>query len=168
MSPLFGRKGPFTRTKDGDFEVRLDDGSRDVLRSVASQLRELLEIDLADPALKRLFPVAYASDPDREEEYRLLVRDDLAERRRKSLELFAATAGATRVSEDELMAWMGAVNDLRLVIGTRLDVSEETDPVPDPDDPEAPLLALYGYLGYLLESMVEAVSAGMEDEPPSR
>lgn len=167
MSPLFGRKGPFTRRKDGDFEVRLDDASRDVLRSVASQLRELLEIDLADPALKRLFPVAYASDPEREEEYRLLVRDDLAERRRQSLELFASTAGATRVSEDELMAWMGAVNDLRLVIGTRLDVSEEIDPVPDPDDPEAPLLALYGYLGYLLESMVDAVSGGMDD-PPSR
>ena len=162
MSPLFGRKGPITRTRDGGYDVRLDEASRDVLRSVATQLRELLELDLGDPALKRLFPVAYASDPEREEEYRLLVRDELAERRRRSLDTFAATAGATHVTEEELVAWMGAVNDLRLVIGTRLDVSEDMDPVPDPDDPEAPLLALYGYLGYLLESMVEAMSSSFE------
>ena len=158
MSPLF-RKRAFERAKDGTFDVRLDDGSREVLRSVSVQLRELLELDTSDPALKRLFPVAYAADPDREEEYRLLVRDDLAQRRRASLDTLAATAGATSVTEEELLAWMGAVNDLRLVLGTRLDVSEDMDPVPDPEDPEAPLHALYGYLGYLLESMVEAVSS---------
>lgn len=157
MSPLFRRR-LFERTRDGDFEVRIDEASRDVLRSVATQLRELLVSGADDPALKRLFPVAYAQDPDREEEYRLLVRDELAAKRQQSLEVLAATAEAERVTEEELLAWMGAVNDLRLVIGTRLDVSEDMDPLPRPDDPDAPLLSLYGYLGYLLEAMVEAVS----------
>lgn len=157
MSPRF-RKRPFERTRSGDFDVRLDDGSREVLRSVSGQLRELLDHDSSDPSLKRLFPVAYADDPAQEEEYRLLVRDELAERRRAALDTFQATASASRLSEEELFAWMGAVNDLRLVLGTRLDVSEDTDLVPDHEDPEAPLYALYAYLGYLLESMVEAVS----------
>jgi hypothetical protein len=145
------------RTRKGDFEVRLPPGERELVRGLAPQLRELLDGDLDDPMLRRLFPAAYAQDPEREDEYRRLVRDDLAERRRAAVDTLVATAGATRLTEDELMAWIGAVNDLRLVIGTRLDVSEDMDPVGDPSDPDAPLLALYGYLGFLLEHLVEAI-----------
>jgi hypothetical protein len=162
VSPLF-RRQPVERTRSGDFEVRLDDGSREVLRSVAGQLRELLDAGPDDPSLRRLFPVAYADDPDREADYRRLVGDELAQHRRAALETFAATAGATRLTEEEVVAWMGAVNDLRLVLGTRLDVSEDMDPLPDPTDPDAPLLALYGFLGYLLESIVDALAAGLEE-----
>jgi hypothetical protein len=158
VTPLFRRR-LVQPSGDGGFDIRLDEASRDVLRSVAGQLRELLDVAVDDPQLKRLFPVAYADDPDREEEYRLLVRDELAERRRTALETLSATADATHLTEEELLAWMGSVNDLRLVIGTRLDVSEDMDPLPDPSDPDAPLLALYGFLGYLLESIVEALSS---------
>jgi hypothetical protein len=52
---------------------------------------------------------------------------------------------------------MGAVNDLRLVLGTRLDVSEEMDEM-DPDDPDAPLFEVYGYLAWLLENIVAALA----------
>ncbi len=68
------------------------------------------------------------------------------------------TIDARRLDESQLNAWMSAVNDLRLVLGTRLDVSEETDLVAEADDPDGPLLALYAYLGYLLESIVEAIA----------
>lgn len=152
----FGRR--IRRTRQGDFELRLPDDERALLRNVAPQLRQLLDGDLADPTLRRLFPTAYADDPDRDREYHALVRDELADRRRAAVDTLLATVDRDRVDEEELTAWMGAVNDLRLVLGTRLDVSEETDPVPDPDDPEAPLLVLYGYLGYLLEGIVEALA----------
>ena len=69
-----------------------------------------------------------------------------------------STITRDRLSEDELFAWMGAVNDLRLVLGTRLDVSEETDLAVDPSDPDAAAYGLYAYLGWLLELLVEAVS----------
>jgi hypothetical protein len=63
------------------------------------------------------------------------------------------------LDEAQLGAWMGVVNDLRLVLGTRLDISEELDltAVAD-DDPEVATFALYSYLSWLLEQMVEAIN----------
>jgi hypothetical protein len=54
---------------------------------------------------------------------------------------------------------MGAINDLRLVLGTRLDVSEDMDldALAD-DDPLTPAFALYGYLGWLQEQIVAALA----------
>jgi hypothetical protein len=146
------------RTSSGEFELRLSDDEREVLRSVGPQLRQLLDGDLADPSLRRLFPPAYADEPERDREYHALVRDELADRRRAAVDLFVATVDRARISEEELLAWMSSVNDLRLVLGTRLDVSEDLEEI-DPEDPDAGLVALYGYLGWLLEHLVSAISA---------
>lgn len=153
----FGRR--VRRTRQGDFEIRLADGERALLRAVGPQLRDLLERDPDDPDLRRLFPAAYAGDPERDAEYRRMVHDDLLARRREALATLLATAEATRLSEEEVLAWIGAVNDLRLWLGTALDVSEDMD-LDDPAHPDAAWLALYGYLGYLLEQLVGAVADG--------
>ena len=145
------------RTRSGEFDVRLSDDERGVLRSVAPQLRQLLDGDLADPSLRRLFPPAYGEDPERDREYHALVRDELADRRRAAVDTFVATVDRQRLTEEELLAWMGSINDLRLVLGTRLDVTEELEEI-DPEDPDAGLFALYGYLGWLLEHVVDALS----------
>ncbi|MCL6568207.1 MAG: DUF2017 domain-containing protein [Meiothermus silvanus] len=64
----------------------------------------------------------------------------------------------------ELEAWLRVLNDLRLVLGTRLDVDETTLALGlDPRDPKAPDLALYGYLSWLQEQAVEAASAALPD-----
>jgi hypothetical protein len=58
------------------------------------------------------------------------------------------------------MAWLRAVNDVRLLLGTRLDVSE--DPAQrkvSPDDPRAPGFALYDYLSLLTQELVEALDS---------
>ena len=107
--------------------------------------------------MRRLFPTAYADDPEKDIAYQRLVRDELADRRRAAARIMLDTIEARRIDEAQLYAWMSAVNDLRLVLGTRLDVSEETDLMAAPNDPDGPLLALYAYLGYLLEAIVEAV-----------
>lgn len=146
------------RNRKGLFEVRLPDQERALLRSVVPQLGELLEGDLSDPAMRRLFPVAYADDPAKDAEYQRLVRDELAERRRVAVRTMLDTIDASQLDEAQLLAWMGAINDLRLILGTRLDVSEETPMAAEPDDPEGPLVALYAYLGFLLETIVEALS----------
>ena len=145
------------RTSAGDFELALPAEERAVLGALAPQLRALLDGDLADPGLRRLFPTAYAEDAERDREYHALVRDDLADRRRASVDTLLATLDATRLTEQQLTAWMGAVNDLRLVLGTRLDVSEDTELV-DSDDPDAALHALYAHLGYLLEDILDALA----------
>ena len=131
-----------------------------MLENVLPQLRAALEGDAsADPGFRRLFPVAYADDPALEEEYRAMVGDDLVATRVANVDTVLATVTSTTLSEEELFAWMGAVNDLRLVLGTRLDVSEETDLAVDPSHPDAAAHGLYAYLGWLLEMLVDAAAS---------
>ena len=164
---LGGRGALVRRRRDGAYDVRLRGWERDLLTDLVPQLRELLTAGAGggeagaapDPSLRRLFPTAYADDAALDAEYQSLVRDDLLERRLAALDLLEETVDADVVTEDQLLAWMGAVNDLRLVIGTRLDVSEDMDEI-DPDDPDAPLFAAYGYLGWLLENIVAALADG--------
>jgi len=145
------------RTRGGDFQLRLPPEERDLLRTLPNQLRELLLTD--DPSLRRLFPPAYVDDPEHEEEYRRLMADDLVRRRQAALDIVEETIDAERVNEEQLTAWMGAINDLRLVLGTRLDVSEEMDiDNLEDDDPLTPAFALYGYLGWLQEQIVAALA----------
>lgn len=157
MSPMFKRG--VRRLRDGRFEVKIPSEERDMLQQVLPQLRAALEGDAsADPGFKRLFPVAYAQDPEHEAEYRALVGDDLLTKRLAQVDTVLSTVMSDHLTEDELFAWMGSVNDLRLVLGTRLDVSEETDLAVDPSHPDAAAYGLYGYLGWLLEMLVEAAA----------
>jgi hypothetical protein len=144
-------------TRKGDFELRLPDEERTVLRSLAAQMRELLTED-ADPGLRRLYPTAYADDRELDHEYQRLVHDDLLARRLAALEVLETTIDAERVDEEQLVAWMGAINDTRLVIGTKLDVSEDPSFDIADDDPSAPAYAIYMYLGWLLEQVVEELN----------
>jgi len=148
------------RTRRGDFQVRLPESERAILRSTAAQLREILPSE--DPWVRRLFPPAYADDPAGEEEYQGLVHDDLVQQRLRSLDVLEETLDRDRLDEDQLVAWMGSINDIRLVLGTRLDVTEDDrgDEVPD-DHPEAQLQAVYHYLGWLEEQIVESLAEGL-------
>jgi hypothetical protein len=149
-----------TRTRRGAYRLRLPSGERDLLRTLPGQLRDLLGTD--DPALERLFPPAYPDDAVRQAEYEGMVRDELAAGRRSALDVMEATIDAERLDEEQVLAWLGALNDLRLVLGTRLDVTEETYGRPVPrDDPSAAQLALYHYLSWLEEQVVEALAAGL-------
>jgi hypothetical protein len=148
------------RTRHGDFRLRLPRSERDLLRRLPAELQELLAAAPDDESLRRLFPPAYEDEED-ETEYRRLMGDELSAGHRRALQLLEETADHDRLSADEAQAWLTALNDLRLVLGTRLDVEEGTllDGL-DPRDPRAPELALYAYLSWLQEQLVEALSAG--------
>jgi hypothetical protein len=157
--PLFARP-KFRRGSDGSYTVNLEPYERELLRSLPGQLRQLLGTD--DEALVRLFPPAYLTDDEANDEYLRLTRSDLTNRRLEALDVLESTLDAPRLSGEELSAWMGALNDLRLVLGTRLDVSEDDHGIEVPDDdPDAPAWALYGYLGWLQEAVVEALSSAL-------
>jgi hypothetical protein len=147
------------RLRSGRFKLALGAEEREVLRSLPGQLTELLA-DGTDPSLHRLFPPAYheAEHAEQEVEYQRLMHDDLARRHVEALEVMTSTVDADELDEDQLNGWLRGLNELRLVIGTRLDVSEETfDDELDPSHPDAPALALYAYLGWLQEHVVEAL-----------
>ncbi len=153
------------RRRDGGFDLRFPAEERDLIRSIGPQLREVL-VDQAtaiehgaDPAVDRLFPVAYPDDEDRQAEFRLLAHDQLLESHLGSLAVLEETADADQVDEDQLLAWMRAINHIRLVLGVRLEVTEEGDERPlSPRDPRAPAFAVYDYLTYLQGEIIDALS----------
>lgn len=147
------------RTRKG-IEVSLPQEERELLAELSAQLRELLLAD-EDPNLARLYPVAY-DDPRMDEEYRSMVRGSLVEERLAALDTLDATVHEKVLTEEQLGCWMGAVNDLRLVLGTRLDVSEDELEF-DPDAPDAPVRAVYHYLGWLLEEIVGVMAQGLPE-----
>lgn len=116
------------------------------------------EVESTEPEVRRLFPPAYAEDAHQEAEYRRLMGADLLASHRQALTVMQETVQADRLDREQLAAWMGALNDLRLVLGTRLDVSEDMSGV-SVDDPRAAEFTVYGYLGWLQEQVVEALAA---------
>lgn len=150
---------PIEPDGEGGFRLRLSDGERELLRTLPGELREILDAERDDPSLRRLFPPAYERDEEAEDEYRRLMADELLDGRRAALRLVEETAGRERLNRDELDGWLRALNDLRLVLGTSLDVTEETYVTElDPAHPQAYELSVYGYLSWLQEQLVAAAA----------
>ncbi|WP_416974900.1 DUF2017 domain-containing protein [Streptomyces sp. 4F14] len=129
----------------------------------------------SDPVLLRLFPDAY-TDPEATERQKAEQREHSAEFRRftendlragkrenalavvRSLDALDADGAVLKLSTDDSRKWLGALNDLRLAIGSRLDITAEDDTdvlyhLPD-DDPRKPMVMAYLWLGGLQETLV--------------
>jgi hypothetical protein len=157
--PLFPHP-PVRRRSDGRYDIALDEIERRVLRITLDQLRDLLLSD--DGLLRRLFPPAYLQDPDRDKDYQQLMKGELIESRFAAIETMEETLDEKIVDEAALTRWMQAINSLRLVIGTRLDVSE-TPELPDRDDPDYQLHVLYEEFGWLLGHIVRALTTALPE-----
>ena len=155
------RRGPFRARRDGSVEVLLGDDERRVLGDVVHGFRELL-LQPDDPALRRLFPTAHPDDPEADAEWRSLMGDQLLESRFATFDVIERTIRAEALTVDELDAWMQGCNAVRLVLGTRLDVSEDMAPV-DEDDPDLGAYALYEFLAWLVDGAVRVLTG---DLPP--
>jgi len=154
---LFGRRA-IERTRNGAYRVRLSREERTLLRMLHAELGSLLD-DPDDPDLRRVFPPA-SDDPERDAEYRGLVRGQLVDGRTRALATLEATLDADTLTAAEADAWLRVLNDLRLILGTRLDVTEETMfSALDPNDPKAHELAVYGYLSWLQEQLIAALAS---------
>lgn len=154
---LFDRasRRPIRRTSEGTYAVQLDTEVRELLGSFVDQLRDLLATD--SDLLVRLFPPPYGEDTERNEGYAVLAGAELMERRLAALDVVSEHLMATELDEEQLMAWMRAINDIRLVMGTMLDVDEEGGPgVVDAEDAAAH--SVYEFFGALLELIVQALA----------
>jgi hypothetical protein len=153
------RGGPFKPTRRG-FELRLDAGERDILRGLPDQLRTLIENEdpTSDPAMARLYPPAYQDDPIRNLEFERLAGDDLTSQRLAAIAAMEASIDAERLTQVQLQSWLGVLNDLRLVLGVRLEITEEmTEDDFPPGDPRATSYGLYAYLTWLVGWIVEVL-----------
>ncbi|WP_344626809.1 DUF2017 domain-containing protein [Kitasatospora arboriphila] len=130
----------------------------------------------ADPALARLFPDAYGEpgEPADTEtramagEFRRYTELDLRARKRedalsvvRALDGLGGDGGVLTVPAADCPRWLGALNDLRLTLGSRLDVTEDDEEglyaLPD-SDPRKPLVMAYLWLGGMQESLLEAMA----------
>ncbi|HEV8098403.1 MAG TPA: DUF2017 family protein [Gaiellaceae bacterium] len=147
------------RGKGGEVRLRLSRDERALLAGLVAELRALLDGAPGDPSLRRLSPPAY-EEADDERAYRELMGSELLDGRRAALDLVAETVDQKRLSPEQAETWLRALNDLRLVLGTRLDVREDTfAQEPDLSDPRGHALAVYAYLSWIQEQLVEALSS---------
>ena len=175
----------FKKVRGGSVRGDLSPVEVDVLAAVTSDLLALLGEEEAadadplaamvglsdgpverpdDPALARLLPDAYGDDEAAATEFRRFTEGDLRAGKRANATVVLATlaplagaGGRLTLDRDEADAWLGCLNDLRLVLGTRLEVTEETDVVPTGDDPRSHALQVYGWLGWLQESLLSCL-----------
>ena len=149
--PQFQRRG-------NKVQLRLDVHERLLLSDLLDELERLLD-DPEDPELRRLFPPAYTEHVD-DEQYRSLVRDQLVSGRAKALATVRETLVAETLDLEQADQWLRALNDMRLVLGTRWDVTEQLDYGKlDLNAPRGRELAIYGYLSWLQEQLVEALQS---------
>jgi hypothetical protein len=142
--------------RHGTFRVGLTREEREVLAALPAQARAA--ISGGSPSAARLFPPAHEDDERAEGDYRRLVGDGLVEGKLAALDALERTAHAERLTERELESWLGALESLRLLLGTELDITEESYGWFDADDPLAPQLALYHWLSWLQEEVVRALA----------
>jgi hypothetical protein len=143
-------------------QLRLDPDESAVLGHIVDEMLTLLHSQASDdPVTKRLFPDAYES-PEDAAAYNELVSDQLMAAKISALETVRKDLenGADLVLErDSVEMWLTALTDLRLALGTRLDMTEEKMAMDlDPRDPEASSYAILHWLGWLQESLVEAIN----------
>jgi hypothetical protein len=116
-----------------------------------------------DPVLARLYPDAIPGDAPASASFRDLVIRDLADLRLARLATVVETIDATTIDDAQAEAWLGALNDLRLVLGTELDVSEDDPEVIDEDDPDAERRLIYVYAAWLQDQLVEVLAGVLPD-----
>lgn len=180
----------FRRTRAG-IEVKLRAGERGVLRQLIGEVVELIGPGSAvasadapadpldamvsipdtapaaptDPVLARLLPDGYRQDPEAAAEFRRYTEGELRAVKSESAARVLADLGGDgpRLLLDEPGAeiWLSVLNDVRLALGTRLSVTEDTYDELNrlrSHDPRARALAVYAWLGYLQETLVTAVA----------
>ena len=158
------------RAKGDGFVIDIGADEAALVRRLVAELRALLTDPDPDPRsdaqvlLARLFPVAYPDDDELEAEYQRLMRDELVQSKLGSFDIVDDVLDEhrernTTIDEGGMIAFMQSVNSLRLVLGTMLDVTDD----PDVDEVRpglegSPEYHLYGYLSYLLEWSVRALT----------
>lgn len=152
VGPLFYRIG------DDEYGLKLPDHIRDLLLWLANELDDSLDSD--SPDLTRLFPTAYADDAEMDAGYQILAHGQLVDQRRVAIRVLQQTALNVSLDHEQLNAWMRVINDVRLILGTKLDVGEESDQF-DEDDPNAGFLEIYHVLGILLSEIVDSLTADL-------
>jgi hypothetical protein len=158
---------PFRAARSGALVARLEPAESGILGLLLDQLEQLLVADLDDvgddAVLARLFPDGHRSDPELAADFRELTESSLRGAKSDDLATVRASlpaeGGEVRLDADQAGAWLRTSNDLRLALGTRLGISEDTEPPEDVADEADQQLAVYYWLTAVQGSLVDALVA---------
>jgi Domain of unknown function (DUF2017) len=159
------------RRKGGVCVATFSQQEAQVLRQCVAELAALLSDapDPDDPAVERLFPDVYPEDPAAAKEFRRLTEDDLRSEKldqaKTVLSDLLESGGEIRLAEEQADVWLRALTDVRLALGTRLGITDDTDIEAeldaavgrDPRSSRVGQLSVYAYLSFLQESLVGAL-----------
>jgi len=152
---------PFHSIDATTIAVNIPEPVRELLLSMTNQLRELLLVDNGEE-IRRLYPTAYPEDEEFEADYKSMVHDQLLMARLEAIDTVEATVTNTEITSEQADQWMGTINEIRLVLGTKLDVSEDDEGEIDSDDPEASSRVIYQVLTSILGSLTDARTDQLE------
>lgn len=162
------RSLPFEFTRRG-YRCNLDPDERHLVRRLIGEVRELVSTTTPeDPKMARLFPPAYLDDAEAQNEYQQFMRDELVASRLEAImrvDAFLAEDTKAEVSAEDLDAFSRALNSVRLVLGTLLDIDDDDDSDDDDDGSHATHpneMNLYNYLSWLLECAIAARMKGWD------
>jgi hypothetical protein len=157
---MVGNPKIVTRSGDG-FTLHIGADEREVVARLLGELRDMQTNPDAADAVARLFPVVHPGDAHEEEEWQRLMRDELITSRSAAIDTVVGVlqrpGRKVPITADEMQAFIQAVNSIRLVLGTVLDVGEDEDDLP-PELLESPEYGLYGYLSFVLDASVRVLS----------
>jgi hypothetical protein len=159
---------PFRSVRGGDVVARLDPAEAGIVGLLLDQLEQLLDADpddvAGDPVMARLLPDGHRGDPELAADYRELTESSLRSGKTDDLATVRATlpdgGGEVRLDRDQAGAWLRSSNDLRLALGTRLDITQDTEPPEDVAGEQEQQLAVYYWLTALQGSLVDALADG--------
>lgn len=155
----------------GGLRLQLDEQEAGVLRELVQEMRLLLEADIppTDDVLQRLFPQAHEDELE-QKKYEELLGEQLLSAKLDALRTVEEKLGREDeldvvLTPEEADDWLRLMNDVRLAIGTRLEVDEVKMGRPyDPSDPEAPALSVLHWLGWLQGSILEELTFHRTDD----
>ncbi len=117
-----------------------------------------------DPVLARLLPDAYRDDTEAAGEFRRFTEQELRSGKLAAaqtvLDTLPEEGGRVELTQEDAQVWLRALNDVRLALGVRLDITEDTAQRTqnlDPADPRSAYLWVYDWLTYLQETLVRAL-----------
>ena len=118
-----------------------------------------------DPVLARLLPDAYSDDPEAAGEIRKYTEPALRSAKyevaQQMLDTLPEAGGRIQLTGEQALAWLKALNDVRLALGVRLGVTEDFEEqwgALKPDDPQWAAYEVYAWLGAVQESLVQALT----------
>ena len=145
----------FDESPDG-LTVTLEPEETTLLKRLLDELEQVLSAPTPGPLEDRLFPAAYDTSEE-QDAYEELVGDQLRNDKLKFVRAARSALGRDSVVLDSeaIEPCLVVLTDLRLAIGTRLDVTEEMMAAElDPEDPNAPALSVLHWLGWMQESLL--------------